>query len=541
MEVLGDLGEDDLRFHHAKLHSELQVLQGEALVGELFEGVEADAEVVGDVRGIHFGVALGGFDAVGEHGLVADEEEGAGGDLVVEAGHEDGGGLHVDGEGADFAEVVLEGDVMLPHAAVGGVNGAGPVVALGFADGGGDGLLEGEGGQGGHFGRKVVVAGAFAADGGDREDEVADGGAVLEAAAFAEEEHGFRMDGGEQVHDRGGGGAAHAEIDDADASGGGVGHGLVASTDLHPVPLGEKLHVVGKICEEDVVAELLQFHARVSRQPVFDDVFAGLEGTAPGTASFGILGHSVFVSQTPAARKSKERSVLANALLAWGRTACIFPGSRFGAFRAGTANPASMTNIHPETRRFLDRASKERLLGQRGAVLWLYGLSGSGKSTIANEAERALHAEGRMTVILDGDNLRTGLNRNLGFSDEDRTENVRRVAETAKLLAGQGVIVLVSVITPLRAHRRAAAEIIGPDFHEVYVKADFDTCAQRDPKGLYAKAREGQIGQFTGKDSGFEEPEAAALVLDTQTRSVDECAADLLGYWRSIADGRSGA
>ena len=197
-----------------------------------------------------------------------------------------------------------------------------------------------------------------------------------------------------------------------------------------------------------------------------------------------------------------------------------------------------MTNIHPETRRFLDRAAKEELLRQKGVVLWLYGLSGSGKSTIANEVERVLHGEGRMTVILDGDNLRTGLNSNLGFSDEDRTENVRRVAETAKLLAGQGIIVLVSVITPLRRHRAAAREIIGPDFHEIYVKADFDTCAERDPKGLYAKAKEGKIGQFTGKDSGFEEPEDPALLLDTQARSVDQCAADLLGYWRSVTDGR---
>lgn len=199
-----------------------------------------------------------------------------------------------------------------------------------------------------------------------------------------------------------------------------------------------------------------------------------------------------------------------------------------------------MTNIHPETRRFLDRAAKEDLLRQKGVVLWLYGLSGSGKSTIANEVERVLHGEGRMTVILDGDNLRTGLNSNLGFSDEDRTENVRRVAETAKLLAGQGIIVLVSVITPLRRHRAAAREIIGPDFHEIYVKADFDTCAERDPKGLYAKAKEGKIGQFTGKDSGFEEPEDPALLLDTQARSIDQCAADLLGYWRSVADGRRG-
>ena len=199
-----------------------------------------------------------------------------------------------------------------------------------------------------------------------------------------------------------------------------------------------------------------------------------------------------------------------------------------------------MTNIHPETRRFLERAAKEELLRQKGVVLWLYGLSGSGKSTIVNEVERDLHSDGRMTVILDGDNLRTGLNSNLGFSDEDRTENVRRVAETAKLLASQGIIVFVSVITPLRRHRASAHEIIGPDFHEVYVKADFETCAERDPKGLYAKAKEGKIGQFTGKDSGFEEPENPALVLDTQARSVDQCAADLLGYWRSVTDGRRG-
>ena len=199
-----------------------------------------------------------------------------------------------------------------------------------------------------------------------------------------------------------------------------------------------------------------------------------------------------------------------------------------------------MTNIHPETRRFLDRAAKEELLRQKGVVLWLYGLSGSGKSTIANEVERVLHGDGRMTVILDGDNLRTGLNSNLGFSDEDRTENVRRVAETAKLLAGQGIIVFVSVITPLRRHRAAAREIVGAsDFHEIYVKADFVTCAQRDPKGLYAKAKEGKIGQFTGKDSGFEEPENAELVLDTQSLSVEQCTADLLGYLRSIQNDRA--
>jgi adenylyl-sulfate kinase len=205
---------------------------------------------------------------------------------------------------------------------------------------------------------------------------------------------------------------------------------------------------------------------------------------------------------------------------------------------SGGTLPDIMTNIHPETRRFLDREAKERLLGQRGIVLWLFGLSGSGKSTIANEVERTLHAEGRMTVILDGDNLRAGLNRNLGFTDDDRTENVRRVAETAKLLAGQGIITLVSVIAPFRSHRALAAEIIGADFHEIYVQADFATCAARDPKGLYAKAKDGQIGHFTGRDSLFEEPERPSLVLDTPSRSVEQCAADLLGYLRSVGVAR---
>ena len=120
------------------------------------------------------------------------------------------------------------------------------------------------------------------------------------------------------------------------------------------------------------------------------------------------------------------------------------------------------------------------------------------------------------------------------------SRGLRRVAETAKLLAGQGMIVFVSVITPLRRHRDLAREIIGDDFHEVYVQADFATCAARDPKGLYAKAREGKIEHFTGKDSGFEEPRAAELVLDTTSGSVEQCAADLLGYWRSVADGRRG-
>jgi adenylylsulfate kinase len=198
-------------------------------------------------------------------------------------------------------------------------------------------------------------------------------------------------------------------------------------------------------------------------------------------------------------------------------------------------------NIHPETGRFLGRAEKEALLGQHGVVLWLYGLSGSGKSTIANAVERALHADGRFTAILDGDNLRTGLNSNLGFSDEDRAENVRRVAEIAKLLASLGVIVLVSVITPRRELRALASRLVGPDFHEVYVRAAFETCAQRDPKGLYAKARDGAIKQFTGKDSGFEEPDNGCLILDTEAASAEECALLLLEHLRPIVAGRPSA
>ncbi len=196
-------------------------------------------------------------------------------------------------------------------------------------------------------------------------------------------------------------------------------------------------------------------------------------------------------------------------------------------------------NIYPETKRFLGRAEKESLLGQRGVVVWMYGLSGSGKSTIANLLERELHGEGRFTAILDGDNLRAGLNANLGFSDEDRAENVRRVAETAKLLAGLGVIVLVSVITPRRALRELAGRIVGADFHEVYVRAAFETCAERDPKGLYAKAREGAVKQFTGKDSGFEEPENGCLTLDTEAASAEECALLLREHLRRIMDSGS--
>jgi adenylylsulfate kinase len=190
-------------------------------------------------------------------------------------------------------------------------------------------------------------------------------------------------------------------------------------------------------------------------------------------------------------------------------------------------------NIHTEFHRFLTRKDKEALLKQKGIVCWLFGLSGSGKSTVANAAERLLHQEGRMTVILDGDNLRSGLNANLGFTDEDRNENVRRVSEVAKIFANQGIITIVSVITPQQKFREQAREIIGDDFLEVYVQADFETCAERDPKGLYQKMKAGKLKDFTGKDSLFEEPENPDLVLDTTQLAIPQAAVRLADFLKN--------
>jgi adenylylsulfate kinase len=189
-----------------------------------------------------------------------------------------------------------------------------------------------------------------------------------------------------------------------------------------------------------------------------------------------------------------------------------------------------MSHIHPEFHRFLKRENKERLLQQHGSVIWLYGLSGSGKSTIANAVERQLHEQGRFTIILDGDNLRTGLNANLGFSDEDRAENIRRIAETAKILAHQGIITFVSAITPRAELRQIARDILGTDLFEVFIKASYETCEQRDVKGLYAKAAKGEIPNFTGKQSSFEIPENADLIIDTETSTLEASASQLLKY-----------
>ena len=177
----------------------------------------------------------------------------------------------------------------------------------------------------------------------------------------------------------------------------------------------------------------------------------------------------------------------------------------------------------------LGRAAKERLFGQRGHVIWLFGLSGSGKSTLAHAVERALHEQGRATALLDGDNLRTGLNAGLGFTDEDRAENIRRAAETAKLFTDNGIIVLASFICPKESLRQAAKTIIGArDLTTVYVRASFATCQKRDVKGLYAKAAAGGVANFTGKDSGFEEPTDTDLVIDTESTGIAEGTAAIL-------------
>jgi len=186
-------------------------------------------------------------------------------------------------------------------------------------------------------------------------------------------------------------------------------------------------------------------------------------------------------------------------------------------------------NIYPISDRLLRRPQKEGQLGCKGAVFWLCGLSGSGKSTLAIELEKRLAACSLHSIVLDGDNLRSTLNKDLGFSDEDREENLRRVSEVAKLLVTNGMLVIVSFITPLKAFREQAKGIIGSsDYFEVYVKASFDTCQKRDVKGLYAKATDGEVSSFTGQGSSFEQPISPWLTIDTESTSLDQSAETLL-------------
>jgi adenylylsulfate kinase len=171
------------------------------------------------------------------------------------------------------------------------------------------------------------------------------------------------------------------------------------------------------------------------------------------------------------------------------------------------------------------RQDREKLLRQNGVVIWCTGLSGSGKSTVANEVANKLHSRGHLTYVLDGDNIRHGLNKDLGFSPEDRNENIRRISEVACLFADSGVIAITAFISPYRKYREFCRGLAGEGrFVEVYAKASLATCEKRDPKGLYKKAREGIIKDFTGINAPYEEPEDPELTVDTDLETVEESA-----------------
>lgn len=187
-------------------------------------------------------------------------------------------------------------------------------------------------------------------------------------------------------------------------------------------------------------------------------------------------------------------------------------------------------NIHPFNQ-LLPRQSKEELLGQYAKVLWFTGLSGSGKSTIAKGLEEELHKLGFLATVLDGDNVRTGINNNLGFSDEDRKENIRRIAEVSKLFLQSGVITICCFVSPTEEIRNLARTIIGQDdFVEIFVNTPIEECEKRDIKGLYAKARKGEIKDFTGINAPFEVPLNAQLEVNTQAKTIEQSVSETLKY-----------
>lgn len=176
----------------------------------------------------------------------------------------------------------------------------------------------------------------------------------------------------------------------------------------------------------------------------------------------------------------------------------------------------------------IDRTLREQQMGQNACTIWMSGLSGAGKSTIASALEKRLYAMGKKTMLLDGDNVRMGLNSNLGFSDEDRVENIRRIAEVAKLMNDAGLIVITAFISPYRQDRRNAKKIIGEGFREVYVSTSIAECEKRDVKGLYKAAREGKIAHFTGITSPYEAPERPDVAVDTAEMDVEACVDHIL-------------
>ncbi len=190
-----------------------------------------------------------------------------------------------------------------------------------------------------------------------------------------------------------------------------------------------------------------------------------------------------------------------------------------------------MNEIYPIFDRMLSRSDKEALLGQKGVMLWFTGLSGSGKSTVAIALERELQKRGLLCRILDGDNIRSGINKGLGFTAEDRKENIRRIAEVAKLFVDTGIITIAAFISPSNELRRMASDIIGAeDFKEVYISTPLEVCEARDVKGLYAKARRGEIKNFTGISAPFEAPEHPALSIDTSKVSLEDSVKQILAF-----------
>ena len=186
-------------------------------------------------------------------------------------------------------------------------------------------------------------------------------------------------------------------------------------------------------------------------------------------------------------------------------------------------------NIYPIFEKMLQRKDREALLKQKGIMIWFTGLSGSGKSTLAIALEGELYKQGILCRILDGDNIRSGINNNLGFSEADRTENIRRIAEVSKLFVDCGLVTIAAFISPTHAIRRMASEIIGEDdFLEVYVSTPIEECERRDVKGLYAKARRGEIKEFTGISSPFEAPEHPFISIDTSRQSLADSVKVLL-------------
>ncbi|MBS1353075.1 MAG: adenylyl-sulfate kinase [Coprobacter sp.] len=180
-------------------------------------------------------------------------------------------------------------------------------------------------------------------------------------------------------------------------------------------------------------------------------------------------------------------------------------------------------HIYPIFDRMLQRNDREKLLGQKGIMLWFTGLSGSGKSTLAIALERELYNSGILCRILDGDNIRTGINNNLGFTEADRVENIRRIAEVAKLFVDCGVVTIAAFISPTEQIRQMAADIIGKDdFFEIYVNTPLEVCEERDVKGLYKKARQGEIKNFTGISAPFEAPLNPTITIDTSACSLEE-------------------